>query len=195
MPAPRLCPAPFRSESELIEDGDPGESATGRLVRRRRSSAGSGFDRLVVLSRMASGLGIHSPFSSTSCTDEGTDEGLSSWTGGLGDANVTLDGLAVEGSVSLKLGVEPSGVVSYTSEPEPEDTNVRPELFELDASVELDPDASEGEEMPDKLSSEAEGGYRGLKWSRSNSNSRMMRFCSNAAGVDKPASRFAGAVI
>lgn len=110
------------------------------------------------------------------------------------------------GSESSMLGFEPSGVDWYTCssdpdpepEPELEETSVRPDDPEYEAVellVEVEPDASEGDDTPESISSGEREGYRGLKRSRSNSNSRMMRFCSVPAVDEEWGSKFAGAVI
>ena len=73
-------------------------------------------------------------------------------------------------SVSFTLGVDPSGVVVYICSSEPEDTKVRPELLEVVAPVDEDPEPdaeaepSEGEEIPELKDSFTVGsGYNGLK--------------------------------
>lgn len=95
-----------------------------------------------------------------------------------------------DGSLFTRLGVEPSGVLLIS--PESVETNVRPELSEVEA------EGSDGDEIPDRklLLPEKAGGYNGLNGSLSNSNSRMMRFDSRAASVLSPVlSQFPGAVI
>lgn len=93
------------------------------------------------------------------------------------------------------LGVDPSGEELYTCSDELVDTSVRPELPELVPSVDLE--ASEGDETPDTddSSDALAGGYKGLKESRSNSNSRIMMSRSRVAAVAEFGSMFAGAVI
>lgn len=77
----------------------------------------------------------------------------------------------MEGSLLERLAVESGGVARASVSPELVETRVRPELLDIV------PEASEGEETPERTeaSSGNMGGYNGLKASLSSSNSRMMR--------------------
>lgn len=125
-PPPRKGRDPPRPDE--LEDGEsdpiePGVLAlsTGRLLRRSRSKASKGLERLVVLSRISSALGIHS--------STGPAEDAEAW---LVEAVVREFTVALAALVSPSLPrlpmFDPSADCLFSSVTF--DTRVRPELSE-----------------------------------------------------------------